>query len=1078
MRNGNYAEAEEKNTSTTSSFEMASRAPSFVVVGLVLITFLVGFFYMSCSSRTTELQRTVDDFESRIRTLMLKNSDKDKQLDSLNNKKTALLEEKLSLKKQLEKKDTEISDLNTKLNERLMELRNLKTDKQLLDQRLKEFRNTSNMLAASNFDISRLKQELDEQKKSNKAQMARFEGANDSYKNRSNPSGGQFLEFANQRFKPLLSANETVKNTSSILQEPLTKISNWTKEIKNRFAPVVSDMKEKISNDLNNKSDTSVDQNIPAPPVDNDKEHGNRRFGRVDDVDNQQQRDIETRQRRYRSLNRTDRDTEQDDGKNNVQKEPSRVRRTFSNNANVANGLDDEVSRLSKHSRKSRIAGREERRNRLVDNEDGNQVIRNRRKKSDDIGQKISNVLVSVCNLDKPLSVFKSPKVEIGENNSIAISCDRYNVAHTVQDDSVIINFLSNAVLKLDRSVRCSANSSPETVNGCAHQCANLGYGRDGEIFLDLQHPNGTNETCSTAYRTELQAAKFEFFHVPGDRIRIGVVRPEGSFDYVNVYCSEDEPQTIFNTSTPTNDSTQTVDCSFLPNLPLTDISLETIKEDFRSALNNINREVPLPIQYSASFNSLLLTIFANAPPAMNLGSTYELHLSFFDKNNQNLTYERARVVNLNPRLGATFNYGLIPNLNHTITFKHVVNSTIYAISTSTVLPVSTNPYPYEVTNLRVREEFQNIIVSWNHMHYSDDPIEFIVSCNSNNNVTANVKQETTYVCENLHFNETNSISVETRIAVPNYRHDHTTIVTINIPQVPWIPDVEVYYKTETDIAIRWNYRDDLLRTDSFQYRIQCGSNGTLFPLYIQANEHRCESLEQGALHLITIYVVNMNNTIQRKKSILEATLLPKCRYRSHFYSSDMNGTRFVIIEWSPPDQVFDKIHVLCPSAYIPFQYHQITSLMYFKCEVTNGLPYDITFHTMKSGFPLATYRFTDTAPMDPTTSTMITTATTSSITDITRVTTPETTWPINPVQSSITTKTTSTTFATGTSTNSTHPDCSPDTISTIRTDLTQWRIAAIIAFIIAGFLAILIILLIIFSVILYSRNRSGDHNE
>ena len=93
---------------------------------------------------------------------------------------------------------------------------------------------------------------------------------------------------------------------------------------------------------------------------------------------------------------------------------------------------------------------------------------------------------------------------------------------------------------------------------------------------------------------------------------------------------------------------------------------------------------------------------------------------------------------------------------------------------------MSTSSYPYEVTNLRVREEFQNIIVSWNHTHSSDDPIEFIVSCNSNNNVTANVKQETTYVCENLHFNETNSISVETRIAIPNYQHDHKTIVTIN----------------------------------------------------------------------------------------------------------------------------------------------------------------------------------------------------------------------------------------------------------------------------------------------------------
>ena len=84
---------------------------------------------------------------------------------------------------------------------------------------------------------------------------------------------------------------------------------------------------------------------------------------------------------------------------------------------------------------------------------------------------------------------------------STLVSCDRHNVTHTVQDDSVIINFLSNAILKLDPSVRCLANSLAETVNGCAHQCANLGYGQDGEISLDLHHPNGTNENCSMIYR-------------------------------------------------------------------------------------------------------------------------------------------------------------------------------------------------------------------------------------------------------------------------------------------------------------------------------------------------------------------------------------------------------------------------------------------------------------------------------------------------------------------------------------------------------------------------------------------------
>lgn len=65
------------------------------------------------------------------------------------------------------------------------------------------------------------------------------------------------------------------------MQEPLTKLSNWTNKIKNRFVPVASDIKVEV----NNKSDANVGQNIPAPPADNDKERGNRRFGRAGDVD-------------------------------------------------------------------------------------------------------------------------------------------------------------------------------------------------------------------------------------------------------------------------------------------------------------------------------------------------------------------------------------------------------------------------------------------------------------------------------------------------------------------------------------------------------------------------------------------------------------------------------------------------------------------------------------------------------------------------------------------------------------------------------------------------------------------------
>jgi hypothetical protein len=46
---------------------MASRTPSFIVVGLVIIMFLLGSFYMSCSSKNNELRQSLDQFEDRIR---------------------------------------------------------------------------------------------------------------------------------------------------------------------------------------------------------------------------------------------------------------------------------------------------------------------------------------------------------------------------------------------------------------------------------------------------------------------------------------------------------------------------------------------------------------------------------------------------------------------------------------------------------------------------------------------------------------------------------------------------------------------------------------------------------------------------------------------------------------------------------------------------------------------------------------------------------------------------------------------------------------------------------------------------
>jgi len=43
-----------------------------------------------------------------------------------------------------------------------------------------------------------------------------------------------------------------------------------------------------------------------------------------------------------------------------------------------------------------------------------------------------------------------------------------------------------------------------------------------------------------------------------------------------------------------------------------------------------------------------------------------------------------------------------------------------------------------------------------------------------------NVGRNTTYVCENVTFNEAKSISVQTRVAIPGYIHDRIAVTQIN----------------------------------------------------------------------------------------------------------------------------------------------------------------------------------------------------------------------------------------------------------------------------------------------------------
>lgn len=91
---------------------------------------------------------------------------------------------------------------------------------------------------------------------------------------------------------------------------------------------------------------------------------------------------------------------------------------------------------------------------------------------------------------------------------------------------------------------------------------------------------------------------------------------------------------------------------------------------------------------------------------------------------------------------------------------------------------------------------------------------------------------------------------------------------------------------------------------------------------------------------------------------------MEKCKYRNHFFSPDENGTRSVIIEWSPPEQNFDKIYAKCPSSsMVTFEQPQLMSTMFIKCLVTNGQPFTTLLITDKSGYPWGILEVTDTPP-------------------------------------------------------------------------------------------------------------------
>lgn len=89
------------------------------------------------------------------------------------------------------------------------------------------------------------------------------------------------------------------------------------------------------------------------------------------------------------------------------------------------------------------------------------------------------------------------------------------------------------------------------------------------------------------------------------------------------------------------------------------------------------------------------------------------------------------------------------------------------------------NSYPYPVVNLRLKEEFRTIRLVWEDVHLWNDPIEYILSCNSNGKYLINVGRNTTGICEQMTLIETSVISVLTRVAIPGYSYDRTAIAQI-----------------------------------------------------------------------------------------------------------------------------------------------------------------------------------------------------------------------------------------------------------------------------------------------------------
>lgn len=78
---------------------------------------------------------------------------------------------------------------------------------------------------------------------------------------------------------------------------------------------------------------------------------------------------------------------------------------------------------------------------------------------------------------------------------------------------------------------------------------------------------------------------------------------------------------------------------------------------------------------------------------------------------------------------------------------------------------------------------------------------------------------------------------------------------------------------------------------------------------------------------------------------------LPKTQYQNYYFVKENDGTDAVIVEWTPPDGEYDAIHVQCPSNNITFDYFELQPVMYVKCAIVKGVPFNVAFWTAKNGY-------------------------------------------------------------------------------------------------------------------------------